>query len=974
MRLLQCSCIVILLLVLASCSGSQPSLNGELEPQNTSRYSVLVYSHTAGFRHDSIEDGVALVKALGEEHNFEVDATEDSLFFVSNDLSTYAAIVFMNTNRNVLDESGQAAFEKYIQQGGGFVGVHSAAATEYDWEWYGQLVGAWFKDHPKPQDATVVVADQTHPSTAHLPKEWEHFDEWYNYRVNPRSEVHVLATVPESSYEGGSMGHDHPIAWAHEFDGGRSWYTGLGHTKEVYAEPLFQQHLLGGIEWAAGQVEGDVHVTRAASYKKKVLMDEVTDPMEIAIAEDGRVFLAERAGAIKVWDPVTEETTLAGWIPVYMIIEDGLLGLTLDPDFSENGWMYVFYAPDNGGPSRLSRFTVEGNSIHMESEKILLEIPVQRNDCCHAGGSLAFDATGNLYVSTGDNTNPYDREGSPIDERPGNHKADAQRSSGNTNDLRGKILRIHPEPDGTYSIPEGNLFEADSLHRPEIYTMGHRNPFRIAVDSKTGWLYWGDVGNGDAPNARGGWGWDEFNLARGPGNFGWPYFTGNNEAYKDFDYETQVIGDPFDAASPINDSPNNTGAKELPPAEPAWIWYTYGSSEDFPDLGAGGINPMAGPVYRKPETPAPYALPDYYEGKPIIYEWMRNWVMEVDTDGEGNVLEISPFLPGMEFVRPIDMEIGPDGALYIAEWGDAFWGSNADAQVVRVEYRGNGQMPMMKDTMVRERAEAPEVNIYAPANGGFFKFDESQPFTVSVSNIGDGPLRSENLDVTVYSGFDTHKLPLKEIEGGAGLFSVSKAFKHTPDIHMVDRFAEVEACYTNEEGVKGCNKVKLQPTHKEAEHVMAYDKARKFTHGTHPASEMYPVTALITMQLSAEARLLYSPLNLEKVSSVTLRYKQHGNGTLVLYSDKVRKLAQIDLDTIEVTEVAQIKQIMEADEAVSHDEALDVSDLDRSAYENWAEVTVPIHASKKDQGLTLVLKSEDKGMVLELDWLRFNLK
>ena len=263
-------------------------------------------------------------------------------------------------------------------------------------------------------------------------------------------------------------------------------------------------------------------------------------------------------------------------------------------------------------------------------------------------------------------------------------------------------------------------------------------------------MYWGDVGNGDAPNARGDWGWDEFNQAKGPGNFGWPYFSGDNSPYKDFNYETQVIGEPFDPTAPINDSPNNTGARELPPAESAWIWYTYGGSEEFPELGAGGVNPMSGPVFRAPNNPAPYALPDYYEGKHIIYEWMRNWIMEVDMDEDGNILEISPFLPGMEFVRPTDMEVGPDGALYIAEWGDAFWGSNEDAQVVRIEYRANKAMNTGMNEITQD---APAVRIYSPGPGSFFNFDEAQPFTVSVSNIGDGPLMSENLDVTTYSGF-----------------------------------------------------------------------------------------------------------------------------------------------------------------------------------------------------------------------------
>ena len=206
------------------------------------------------------------------------------------------------------------------------------------------------------------------------------------------------------------------------------------------------------------------------------------------------------------------------------------------------------------------------------------------------------------------------------------------------------------------------------------------------------------------------------------------------------------------------------------------------------------------------------------------------------------------------------------------------------------------------------------------------------------------------------------------------MFSVSKAFTHTPDIHMVDRFAELEACYTNEAGVEGCSHVKLQPVHKEAEHTIGHYNARRFVHGTHPASEMYPVTALITMQMQAEARLLYSPLNLEEVDSITLRYRQHAKGTVVLYSDKVRELGRIKLDSDEGMVVSQVEQLTEADEAVSHDEALDISDLDRSAYENWAEITIPINATQKDGGLTLVVKSEAEGMVFELDWLRFNLK
>ena len=939
------------------------------------RYRVLVFSYTNGYRHASIEDGVALVRALGEEHGFGVDATENNAVFTQETLAPYAAVIFMNTNGDVLESHQEAEFERYIRNGGGYVGVHSAAATEYDWPWYQGLVGAHFDNHPVPQDAEVLVLDRVHPSTVHLPQRWERFDEWYNYRTNPRGDVHVLATLKETSYEGGEMGHDHPIVWAHEYDGGRSWYTGLGHTREAYADEDFQQHLLGGIEWASGAQEGDAGATVGAHYEKVVLMDEVTNPMEIAIAEDGRVFLVERAGAVKMWDPATEKTSLIGWIPVYMVIEDGLLGVALDPDFSDNGWMYVFYAPADAGPSRLSRFSIFDNTLAMDSEKVLLEVPVQRKVCCHAGGSIAFDASGNLYLSTGDNTDVLDEQGAPlqgnpIDEREGRRWADAQRSSANTNDLRGKILRIRPMPDGTYTIPEGNLFEGDALHRPEIYTMGHRNPFRIAVDHETGWLYWGDVGQGGAPNDRGGWGWDEFNQAKGPGNFGWPQFAGP-EAYNQYDYTTKTVGDPFDAAAPVNDSPNNTGAKTLPPAQDAWIWYTYGQSEHFPELGAGGVNPMAGPIYRKPENPAPYALPDYYIGTPILYEWMRNWVKEAKVDANGEVLEISPFLPGIEFVRPMDMEIGPDGALYVAEWGDEFWGSNQNAQVSRIEYHGGKQGTFHGGAGAEDIQPSNPIMIgfTSPLDGGFFEFDEPVSYELMVKAPGGEQVDMSRLRVTAYTGFDTYALPLEEQQTMAGAFAITHAYTHTPDMHFMDRFARLEACYTSLEGEEQCTQVKLHPMVKEAEHASWRSGGARRMHGTHPASEMYPITAMTTIQLQAGDTLAYAPMNLSGIASVTVRYKQHAAGELVVQHGD-GETVRISLDGAQSEPVASIAQIERAEYAIQHDKALYVDTFDRDAYEGWSEATVSV--PQGTGALLLWAESEANGAVVEVDWVGFN--
>ncbi|MEV7739929.1 ThuA domain-containing protein [Streptomyces sp. NPDC088921] len=231
---------------------SQPAASHSAETER-----VLVFSKTAGFRHDSIPDGVAAVKQLGESGGFTVDATEDANAFTPRNLRRYDAVVFLSTTGDVLDPTQQRAFEGYIRQGGGYVGIHAAADTEYDWAFYGGLVGAYFQSHPAIQPATVVAEDRAHPSTSGLPPTWNRTDEWYNYRSNPRDRVHVLASLDESSYTGGTMNGDHPIAWCQDYQGGRAFYTGLGHTKESYADPAFRGHVLGGIRYAIGDAQAD---------------------------------------------------------------------------------------------------------------------------------------------------------------------------------------------------------------------------------------------------------------------------------------------------------------------------------------------------------------------------------------------------------------------------------------------------------------------------------------------------------------------------------------------------------------------------------------------------------------------------------------------------------------------------------------------------------------------------------------------
>jgi type 1 glutamine amidotransferase len=220
-------------------------------------YDVLVFSKTAGFRHDAIPAGIQAIRDLGTGNNFTVTATEDANAFTTANLAQYEAVVFLSTTGDVLNAAQQTAFEAYVRGGGGYVGVHAAADTEYDWPFYGQLVGAYFSSHPAIQQVNSKTENRAHPATAHLPQTWTRTDELYNYRTNPRDTARVLATLDESSYSGGTMGADHPITWCKTIDAGRSFYTGFGHTQESYADGNFRNQLLGGIRYSAKRADAD---------------------------------------------------------------------------------------------------------------------------------------------------------------------------------------------------------------------------------------------------------------------------------------------------------------------------------------------------------------------------------------------------------------------------------------------------------------------------------------------------------------------------------------------------------------------------------------------------------------------------------------------------------------------------------------------------------------------------------------------
>ncbi|WP_128545463.1 ThuA domain-containing protein [Larkinella soli] len=238
----------VLCLIACAEAGTSPA-----KPKDA----VLVFSKTKGFRHKSIPVGKLALMKLGQENGFAVDTTEDASAFTPDNLKNYKAVVFLSTTGDVLDDTQQAAFEQYIKKGGGFVGIHAAADTEYEWPWYNQLCGAYFLSHPKQQNVEIQVLDKKHISTKMLPDRWKRFDELYNYKSIVMG-IKVLMTLDESTYEGGKNGANHPFAWYREFDGGRTFYTGGGHTDESYSEPLFMQHVLGGILYSMGKKKASI--------------------------------------------------------------------------------------------------------------------------------------------------------------------------------------------------------------------------------------------------------------------------------------------------------------------------------------------------------------------------------------------------------------------------------------------------------------------------------------------------------------------------------------------------------------------------------------------------------------------------------------------------------------------------------------------------------------------------------------------
>src|SRR4051812_12941927 len=528
----------------------------------------------------------------------------------------------------------------------------------------------------------------------------------------------------------------------------------------------------------------------ASDFQKVTLDDNTQNPMELDVANDGRVFYIERDGRLQIWKPNTQQTVTAGTIPVTRSQENGLLGLQLAPDFDTSHWVYLFYSqlPDNTLTQVISRFKLNGDTLDLASEQKILTFQHQTAECCHSSGSLYFGPDGSLYISTGDNTNPFDSDGfNPIDERSGRTYWDAQRTAGNTNDLNGKILRIKPldSPTGapgvgtTYTIPNGNLFpeseDADNKTRPEIYGMGFRNPFRFTVDPTTGWV----LGAASGPAARttnappGPRGPAEFNVLTKAGNYGWPYCIRDNVAYNDFDFATRTSGAKFDCNAPVNNSPNNTGRTNLPPAIGASGWMGYTETDPrLPGLGTGGA-PMGGPRYHfDANLASPRKFPAFYDNKWFIGEWNNGWIKTADLGSTGAMTAVQNFALGTGYKRPMDLDFGPDGALYVIEWGSGFNGDNADSGVYRIDYISGEKAP------TAQAAGTPTAGL-APLTVQFSSAGSSDPENTTLTYAWDfdsnGTVDSTAANPSytyTASGAFTAKLTVKDAAGLTGVANV----------------------------------------------------------------------------------------------------------------------------------------------------------------------------------------------------------
>lgn len=505
----------------------------------------------------------------------------------------------------------------------------------------------------------------------------------------------------------------------------------------------------------------------AKRLERTPLVTGLTDAMGIDVLNDGTVILIERPGGVLLMPPGQPAKRL-GRVKAAVFGEVGLMGVAFDANFAQSGAFFIFYSPEEKkSVMRLSRLVVREGKIDPALERTIIEVPIEEKGAYHLGGGIARDAKGRILIGIGDNSPPIPEL--PIDQRPGHELADALRSAGNTNDLRGKILRVEPLAEGGYRIPEGNLFKDPKQGRPEIFAMGCRNPFRVMCDLPTGEVMWGDVGvNVDPKCGITPSGYDEINRTQTPGNFGWPLFSGPNEGFTRFDFETRKVGDRFDPAHPVNLSRNNTGAKELPPARGAAMWYSSVASERWPAVGAGSRSIVCGPVVRLEKlVNGNDRLPERYEGKLLVADWMRNWIVACDMKSDGTLGDAEPFAQHLSFRRPMDMRMAPDGSLLVLEYGDR-WNGNTDGVLSRLAYKRGNRSPLAKAEANPPAGKAGlvvklDASASTDADGDTLKYEWRDAAGVVIP--GQGPAREVRIGAT---GSHLYTVTVTDAHGSMG--------------------------------------------------------------------------------------------------------------------------------------------------------------------------------------------------------------
>ncbi|HEX6447367.1 MAG TPA: ThuA domain-containing protein [Streptosporangiales bacterium] len=699
----------------------------------------------------------------------------------------------------------------------------------------------------KVQSAVVDVTDRQHPANKGLPLNWKRSDKWLNWGPNPIGKVHTIAQVEESTYDPGqgANGPFHPISWCRDYDGGRSFYTGMGGTVASYQDDKqFLGHLAGAIEWTTGLVRGDCQATIASNYTVERLtkpnqqgqLDQIGEPHGLTIAPDGKVFYIGKAacpsgpipdwsdpnvglgcGTIHQWDPKTKQAKLLTTLKVMgnrgsgselVKNEEGLVGITLDPNFEKNGWIYVYWMPHESidrdkqiGQRTISRFTYDfgSQSIDQGTRKDLLHWDAQIHSCCHAGGGMAFDDKGNLYVGSGDNNSS---QGAGLgysgnnwtQEYKGVSFQDARRTAGNTNSLNGKIIRIHPEPDGSYTIPQGNLFKPGTPKtRPEIYVMGVRNIARIAWDKQNKWLTAGWVGpDAGIPDPElGPAKYETATVLTSAGNQGWPYCMGNKQPYRDrSNTDANILTGWYDCDHLKNESPRNTGLVDIPPARDNMIWYspqgggpvypkrsdgsglpTYKLGDETftePYLKGGGQAIMDGPTYHRNEvdTGSGVAWPAYWDDKWFIGdESNANNRIAVTVDpktardaGKPAFAEdLRAIIPGGrgddKLQSWMDAKFGPDGALYMLDYAGGFFSLDPNQKLIRISYHGGPPTPNPTQATARAVEQSDPMTIgFDGTKAGGVKWEW---------DFGDGSKKSHEANPThTYADFGTYHATL----------------------------------------------------------------------------------------------------------------------------------------------------------------------------------------------------------------------